>query len=163
MNMLSDTRYGSGGFCRARAAPGGYGRNRSESSVGGSKFYPRPGRQSPVVTAAVTRATNHPEGAERSPILIRGPSVRKLQKSEAVKGSPPKTTFLGWGTSLLKPTPGIGGAPVRSPQPRMRKIPTSSTGMRLLNPVRSCFEADSGKRDRKSAFPFGLPLRCSRV
>ena len=33
----------------------------------------RPGRQSSVVTAAVARAMNLPEGAETSSILIRGP------------------------------------------------------------------------------------------
>ena len=33
----------------------------------------RPGRRSTVVTAADTRATNLPEGAERSSIFIRGP------------------------------------------------------------------------------------------
>ena len=43
----------------------------------------------------------------------------------------------------------------------MRKIPPSSTGMRLLDPVRSCSVAGPGKRDRKSAFPLALPLRYS--
>ena len=38
-SMLGDTRRCSGGFCRARAAAGGYGKNRSESIVGGrNKF-----------------------------------------------------------------------------------------------------------------------------
>ena len=161
--MLGDTRRCSGGFCRARAAPGGYGKNRSESSVGGRKISPRPGRQSSVVTAAVTRATNLPEGAESSSILTRGPCVRKSRKSEEAKGSPPKTALSGWGTSPLKPTSGIGEARVRSPQARMRKIPPSSTGMRLLDPVRSCSVAGTGKRDRKSAFLLALPLRYSRV
>ena len=35
--MLGDTRRGSGSFCRARATLREYGKNRSESSVGGSK------------------------------------------------------------------------------------------------------------------------------
>ena len=38
-NMLGDTRRCSGGFCRARATPGEYGKNRSESSVGGRKIF----------------------------------------------------------------------------------------------------------------------------
>ena len=37
--MLGDTRRGSGGFCRARAAPGGHSKKRSESSVGGRKKF----------------------------------------------------------------------------------------------------------------------------
>jgi len=36
--------------------------------------------------------------------------MRKSRKSEGAKGSPPKTALLGWGTSPLKPTPGIGEA-----------------------------------------------------
>ena len=38
-SMLGDTRRGSGGFYRARAALGGYGKNRSESSVDGRKRF----------------------------------------------------------------------------------------------------------------------------
>ena len=75
-----------------------------------------------VVTDAETRATNLPEGAQRSSILIRGPCVRKSQYSAEVKGSPPKTalsvrgtsppkTALSVrGTSTPKPTPGLGGS-----------------------------------------------------
>ena len=48
-------------------------------SAAGKKS-PRPGRQSSVVTAAVTRTTNLPEGAERSSIFIRGPGVRRSGK-----------------------------------------------------------------------------------
>ena len=124
---------------------------------------PRPGRQSSVATAAVTRVTNLPEGAKRLSILIRGPCARKSQRSEEAKGSPPITALSGCGTSPLKPTPGIGEERVRSPQTRIRKIPPSSTEVRLLHPVRSCSLAGSGKRDRKSAFPLALPLRYSRV
>ena len=106
-SMLGNTRRCSGSFCRARAAPGGYGKKQSKSNVGGRKNSPRPGRQSSVVTVAVTRATNLPEGAERSSILIRGLCVRKSRKPKEAKGSPPKTALSGWGTSPLKPTPGI--------------------------------------------------------
>ena len=39
----------------------------------------RPGQRLTVAMDAETRATNLPEGAERSPILICGPRVRKSQ------------------------------------------------------------------------------------
>jgi len=125
--------------------------------------FPRAGRRSTVATEADTRATNLPEGAERSSILIRGPCVRTSRKSEEVKGSPPKTPLLGPGTrpgtSPPKPTPGVGEERVMSPQARIRNISSSSAGVRLQAPLRSCSVAGSGKRDRKSAFPLALPLR----
>ena len=62
------------------------------------------------------------------------------------------------GISPPKPTPGIGGEGVLSQQTFMRYIPPSSTGLRLVDPLRSCFVAGSGKRDRKSALPFALPF-----
>ena len=129
-------------------------------SVAG-QLSPRPGRLSSVVTAAITGATDLPEGAERLSILIRGPCVRKSRTFEKANGSPPKPALLGWGTNPLKLAPGIGEARVQSPQAQMRKIPQSSTGMKLPDPARSCSVAGSGKRDRKSAFP--LPLRYSRA
>ena len=49
---------------------------------------PRPERQPSVVTATATRATNLPEGGERSPILTRGLCAQKSRKSEEAKGSP---------------------------------------------------------------------------
>ena len=55
------------------------------------------------------------------------------------------------------------GANCWSPQARMRKIPPSCTGGRLLDPVPSCSKAGSGKRDMKSACPSALPLRYSRL
>ena len=115
------------------------------------------------VTATDKRATNLPEGADRSSILIRDPCVRKSRKSGQSKGSPTKTAFAGRGTRPSKPTPGVGEERVRSPQARTRKVPPSSTGVRLLNLLRSCSVAGSGKRDRKSVFPLALPLRYSRV
>ena len=59
-----------------------------------------PGRRSTVATGADIQATNLPEGAERSSILIRGPCARKSRKSEELKGSPPKTAL-----SVRGPTP----------------------------------------------------------
>ena len=41
----------------------------------------------------------------------------------------------------------------------MRKIPPTSTGMKLLDPVRPCSVAGAGERDRKLAFPLALALR----
>ena len=72
------------------------------------KVRPPPGQRSTVATDAETRATNLPEGAERSSILLRGPCVRKSQKSTEVKGSPPKAVPSARDTSPPKPTPGIG-------------------------------------------------------
>ena len=76
---MGDGRRGSRGFCGARADLGGYGEDRSESLSAAGEVRPRPGPRSTVVTDAETRATNHPEGVERSSILIRGPCVRKSQ------------------------------------------------------------------------------------
>ena len=143
--------------------PEGTAKTEAKAVSAAGKKSPRPGRQSSVVTAAVTRVTNHPEKAERSSTLIRDPCVRKSRKSDEAKGSPPNTALSGKVTSPLKPIPGIGEARVRSPQARTRKIPPSSTGMTLLDPVRPCSVPGSGKRDRKSAFPLALPLRYSRV
>ena len=86
---------------------------KSLSAAG--KARPRPGQRSTVATDTETRATNLPEGAERSLILKRGPCVRKSQKSAEVKGSPPKTALSVLGTSPPKPTPGIGEEGVFSP------------------------------------------------
>ena len=134
---------------------------KSLSAAG--KARPRPGQRSTVATDTETRATNLPEGAERSLILKRGPCVRKSQKSAEVKGSPPKTALSVLGTSPPKPTPRIGEKGVFSPQSLMRYIPPSSTGLRLADPLWSCSVVSSGKRDRKSALPFTLPLRYSSV
>ena len=81
------------------------------------KIRPQPVQRSTVATEAELRATNPPEGAERSTILIRGPCVRKSQKSVEVKGSPPKIALSVRGTSASKPTPGIGEQGAFSPQP----------------------------------------------
>ena len=140
--------------------PEGTVKNEAKAVLVAGKNSRRPERQS---LAAITRVTNLPERAERSSILIRGPYVRKSRKSEDAKGSPPQAALSGWGTSPLKPTRGMGEARVRSPQARMRKIPPSSGGMRLLDPVRLCSVAGSGQRDRKSAFSLALPSRYSRV
>ena len=45
----------------------------------------------------------------------------------------------------------------------MRYIPPFSTGLRNVDPLRSCSVAGSDKRDRKSVLPFALPLRYSSV
>ena len=131
------------------------------SSAGKTRL--RPGQRSMVVTEGETRATKLPDGAERSSILIRGPCVRKSQKSAKVRGSPPKTARSVPGTSPPKPTPGIDEEGVLSPQALMRWIPPSSTGLRLVDPLRSYSVAGSRTRDRKSALPFALPLRYTSV
>ena len=75
---------------------------KSLSAAG--KVRPRPGQRLTVATDAEPRATNLPEGAERSSILLRGPCVRKSQKSVEVKGSPPKTALSVRGTSPVSYT-----------------------------------------------------------
>ena len=90
------------------------------------------------------------------------PGRAKIAETDQAKRSPPKTAFSGRGTSPPKPTPGVGEERVRSPQAGMRKI-SSSTGVRLLDPMLSWSVAGSGKRDRKSSFPLALPLRHSRM
>ena len=137
--------------------------NEAKAVSSAGKNVPRPERRSTVVMVADTRAMDLPEGTERSSILICSPCARKSRKSEETKGSPPKTAFSARVTSSPKPVPGVGEERVRSPQVRMRKRPSSSTGVRLLDPLRSHSVASSGKRDRKSAFPLALPLRYSRV
>ena len=67
------------------------------------------------------------------------------------------------GISLPKPTPGIGEEGVYSPQTLMRYMPPFSTGVRLVEPSRSGPVAGSVKRHRKSALPFALHFRYSKV
>ena len=106
----------------AEPAPTSVGTAKTEakSLSAAGKVHPRPGQRSTVATDAETRATNLPEGAERSSILIRGPCVRKPQKSAEVEGSPPKTALSVRGTSPPTPTPGIGEEGVFSRQALMR-------------------------------------------
>ena len=57
-------------------------KNEAKAVSAAGKYSPRRGPQSSVMTVAVTRGTNLPEGAERSSILICSPCVRKSRKSE---------------------------------------------------------------------------------
>ena len=162
--MLGDTRRGSGGFCPARAAPGGYGKNRNESSVGSRNKISTAGTAIVGDDGGSYTSDESPRRRRKVVNLHTWPvCANNSGTSEEAKGSPPKTALSGRGTSPLEPTPGIGDARVRSPEARMRKIPPSSTGIRLLDPVRSCSVAGPGKRDRKSAFLLALSLRYSRV
>ena len=110
-----------------------------------------------------TQAANLLEGLGRSSSLMRDPCVRKSQTSARVRGSPPKGLFSVRSISSPKPTPGVGEEGVCSPQALMRYMPPSSTWVRLIESLRSCFVAGSGKRDSESALPFALPFRYSRV
>ena len=143
--------------------PVGTAKTETKSLLAARKARPRPGQRSTVTTDAETRATKLFEGTERSSIHIRSPCVRKSQKTAEVKGSPPKTARSVRGTRQPKSTPGIGEGGVFSPQALMRYIPVSSTGLRLVYPLRSRSVAGSDKRDRKSAFLFAHPLRYSSV
>ena len=86
----------------------GTAKNEAKAVPAAGKVGPRPGQRSAVATEAETRATNLPEGVERSSILMHGPCVRKSRESAEVKGSPPKAVLSVRGTSPPKPTPGIG-------------------------------------------------------
>ena len=117
-----------------------------------------------VATEADTRATNLPEGADRSLIFFRGPCARQSRKSEEMRSGPTETIASARGTNPLKAAAtGVGVERMQSPQARMRKTPQSSTGVRLLDQLRSCSVAGSGKNKRKSAVSLALPLRYSRV
>ena len=112
-SILGDSRRGSGGVCRVRAALRGNGKNRSRIGVGRQR--------STVVTTADTRATNRPEGAENTSITSRGLCAHKSPKSEEARRSPPKTALSRRGTSSPISTPGTGEEQARSPQARMRE------------------------------------------
>ena len=98
----------------------GTAKTEAKALLAAGKTRPRPGQRSTVVTNAETRATKLPEGAERSPILIRGPCVQKTGKSAKMKGSPPKAALSVRGSSPPKPTPGIGEEGVLNLQAFMR-------------------------------------------
>ena len=128
-------------------------------------------RQSPPAAGAAidggdgcrNTSDESPRRSRKVVIFICGPFVRKSQKLTEVKGNPPKTALLVRGTSPPKPTPRIGEEGVFNMQTLMRYIPPPSTGLRLVDPLRSCSVAGSGKRNRKSALPFALSLRYSSV
>ena len=155
----------AGAFAEPMPPSEGMAITKAKAHISGRYIASRPGRRSTVATVADARATNLPEGTERSSILIRDPRPRNLENSKRRQGA------------HLKPCC-RGGAPVHPSQhrgsvrnecearrPRMKKIPPPSTGGRLLDALRSCSVAGSGKRDRNSTFPLALalPLRCLRV
>ena len=154
-SRLGDSRRGSRGLCGTRAYLGEYGKTRRETVVGCKQSPPAAGTA--IDSGDRCRNTSElREGAARSPILIRGPCGRNSQNSAEVKGSPPKTAFSVRGTSPPKPTPRIDEEGAFSPQALMMYIRPSSTG--FVDPLRRCFVAGSGKRNRKSALPFTHPL-----
>ena len=75
----------------------------------------------------------------------------------------PKAVLTVRSTSPPKLTPGNGEEGVRSSQARIRFVPLSSPGSRLVESRWSCFVAGSGKRDRKLMLPLSLPLRFPSV
>ena len=99
---------------------------------------------------------NLPGGTERSSILIRALCVRKLQTSGEVKGS--KTALSVRVTSPPKPTLGFGEERVESPQARMKKMPPSSTGVRLLDPLRWVFRGRLWQAGEKISIAVGAAL-----
>ena len=83
-------------------------KTEAKSLSAACETHPRPGELSTVAKGAETRATNLLEVVGRSSSLIRAPCAQKSQKSEEVKGSPPRALLPVRGISPLKPTPGIG-------------------------------------------------------
>ena len=85
----------------------GTAKTEAEAASAAGKFSPWPGWQSSVVTAAVTGATNLPEGAERRSILIRGPCA-KIAKIRGGEREPTQNSALGVG---YQPTQANTGVP----------------------------------------------------
>ena len=91
-SMMGDTRRGGRVVCRARAIPGGYGQNRSESSDGGGKTVSTAG------TAIVGGRYTSGESPRRSREVVHAhtwPVCAKIATSEEANGSPPKPALSG--------------------------------------------------------------------
>ena len=90
------------------------------------------------------------------------PAVAKIAKAD--RGEKEPTLGITFGAGHLTTQANTRNRRgVSSPQALMRHMPPSSTGVRLVEPFRSCSVAGSDKRGRKSALPFELLLRYSSV
>ena len=103
--MPRETRRGSGAFCRARAALRGYGKNRSESSVGGGDGGSHTSYESPRRSREVVN-------------LHTLPVCTKIAKIRRGEREPTQTALSGWGTIPLNRKPEIGEERVRTRKPR---------------------------------------------
>ena len=161
--MLADTRRGSGGFCRARAAPGGYGKNRNECSFDGRKKISTAGM---AIVGGDGGSYTSDESPRRSREVVNPHTWRvcaKIAKIRRGEREPTQNYALGVGYQPTQTNTGDWRGPGAKPAGPDEEDTAISSGMRLLDLMRSCSVADSGKRDRKSAFPLALPLQYSRV
>ena len=89
--------------------------------------------------------------------MARVCEIAKIGGGERI---PPKTALSVQGTSPPKPTPGIGEEGVFSARARMKHIPPSSTGLRRVDPLRSCSVAglvsETGSWRFRSRFLCGI-------
>ena len=118
----SDGGVGARGVKSGGVAQKGTAKNGVRVASAAGQNGARTRRSSPAPTKAETPLpTDLPVGAERSSILIRVPCAQKSRKSVELRGSPPKTSLSGGGTSPLKPMPGIDVEGVSRPQTLTRK------------------------------------------
>ena len=122
----------------------------------------RPRRSSPVPTKAETRATNLTMGAEKAVNPHTWPVCPKIAKISGGKGEPTQDSAIGLGHQPTLANAGDRWGVIR-PQALTRYIASSSTGVRRLQPLRSCSVAGCGNRKKKSALPFALRFRYSSV
>ena len=114
--MQGDTRRGSWGFCRARAAPTRCGKNRSESSVGsrkkiftaGTEIVGRDGAShtsddSPRRRREVVNLDTWPMCAKIAEIILRGEREPTQIRALGVGYKPPQTNTGDWRGTGAKP------------------------------------------------------------
>ena len=100
--MLGDSRRGSGGFCRARAALRGHGKKRSESGVGGRKT--KSAARTAVDGGDGGRYTSD-ESPRRNREVVNSrawPVRAKIAKIRRGEREPTKNSVLGAGHQLTQ-------------------------------------------------------------
>lgn len=105
------------------------------------------------------------EGAEVANPHAR-PVSTKIKTSSSVKCSPIRCASEAAGTSPSKPPPMVTGSLVACAKPAGAAEENTfgvREGGKLVRPIQECSLARCGKRERKSAVPFPVPLRYSRV
>ena len=113
--MLGDTRRGSGGFCRARATPGEYGKNRSESSVGGRKIFSTAGT---AIVGGDGGSYTSDESPRRSREVVNPhtwPVCAKIAKIRRGEREPTQNSALGVGYQATQTNTGGWRGPGAKP------------------------------------------------
>ena len=95
--MLGDSIAVAGASAEPVPPSEGTAKTEAKAVSASGKKSPWLRRRSSVATAAVTRARNLPEGAERSSIPIRSPCARITRKSERGEREPTQNSTLGVG------------------------------------------------------------------